>query len=196
MCARRLFVLLGAVGFVLVIACANVANLLLARAVARQKEIAIRTAMGASRARIVRQLLTESVLLSLAGGTFGIIFAFWSLHWIHVLGPKSVPRFDDIGINGDALLFTLLLSLGSGSSLWPGARAAHFPAERPRDSERREPRLRRDQRSLGTRQQSSPAAGDVRARAVRDAADRRWTCSSAASRACNTCRQGSTPGMF
>jgi predicted permease len=110
-----LFVLLGAGGFVLVIACANVANLLLARAVARQKEIAIRTALGASRFRIVRQVLTESVLLSLSGGVGGVLLAFWSLHWIHVFGPKSVPRINDIGIDRVALVFTFVLSLFSGA---------------------------------------------------------------------------------
>lgn len=109
-----LFVLLGAVGFVLLIACANVANLSLSRAIARQKEIAIRTAVGASPARIVRQLLTESVVLALGGGLLGVLFAFASIRWVHVLGPKSVPRLNDVGVDGVALLFTAAISMVSG----------------------------------------------------------------------------------
>jgi predicted permease len=109
-----LLILLGSVGFVLLIACANVANLQLARAVARQKEIAIRTALGASRARVIRQLLTESISLALCGGSLGVLLSVWSVNWIHVLGPKSIPRLYDIGVNGEALLFTLLISILSG----------------------------------------------------------------------------------
>ncbi len=111
---RSLVILIGAVGLVLLIACANVANLLLSRALGRQREIAVRAALGAERIRIVRQLLTESVILALAGGTLGVLFAFASLLGIQALGTRSVPRLHEIAIDGQVLLFTLAISLVSG----------------------------------------------------------------------------------
>jgi predicted permease len=123
-----LFVLLFAVAFVLLIACANVANLQLSRALARQKEIALRMAIGASRMRIARQLLTESVLLSLCGGALGVLLALASLKWVRILGPGSVPRLDFISIDGRVLLFTLFISLVSGTifGLAPALRVSHI----------------------------------------------------------------------
>lgn len=106
---RTLYLLLGAVGFVLLIACVNLANLQLSRAIARQKEIAVRTALGATRVRIVRQLLTESALLAFAGGALGIALAFLALRWVRLLGPQSVPRVNDIGIGLAALAFTFMV---------------------------------------------------------------------------------------
>jgi len=111
---RTLWLLLAAVGCVLLIACANVANLMLSRALGRQREIAVRTAVGATATRIIRQLLTESVLLAVCGGILGVIFALVSVHWTRILGPRSVPRLSDVGLRADALLFTLFISIASG----------------------------------------------------------------------------------
>ena len=111
---RSLFVLLGSVALVLLIACANVANLLLARAAGREKEVAIRTALGAGWQRLARQLLTESILLGLLGGAAGLLVARLSLVVVRTMNPGNIPRLDEIGINGSVLAFTFGISLATG----------------------------------------------------------------------------------
>src|SRR5262249_12205422 len=119
-----LLMLLGAVGLVLLIACANVGNLLFTRALSRRKEIAIRSALGAGRGRVLRQLLTEAVLLAAAGGTLGLLLAYGALMSASTLLASQVPRAEEISIDARVLLFAL------GMSMLTGILAGTLPAVR------------------------------------------------------------------
>ena len=147
---QALWILLGATGFVLLIACVNVANLLLARAVTRQREIAVRTALGAGRVRLLRQLITETVLLSLIGGALGIALAAGLLRLFAILAPANFPRLGAIGLDPTVLAFSILIAASCGflAGVLP---AMHVSRAEPSDA---------------LREGSSRGATAMRARAV------------------------------
>ncbi len=142
---RPLLVLLGAVAFVLLIACTNMANLVLPRALARRREVAIRAALGAGRSRLVRQLLTESILLGVVGGAAGLGLAHWGLDALVALAPASTPRLQDIALDGRVLGFSLALSLVTGVAfgLLPALSAARTDVQAALHESGRSPSLAR-----------------------------------------------------
>jgi predicted permease len=140
-----LWLLLGATGVVLLIACANVANLLLARAAQKKREVAVRSALGATPSRIVRQLLTESILLSMAGGTAGVLLAVWGTALLVKWAPKEIPRLSDVRVDPGILLFALLVSTATGIVM------GLAPALQASRTDHREAMQRSSRGVLGTR---------------------------------------------
>src|SRR5262249_48982511 len=110
----HLLILLGAVALVLLIACANLATMLLARAAIREREMAIRVAVGASRWRLLRQALTESIVLAIIGAAAGTLLAIWGIDLVRSLGTQTIPRLSEVGVDYTVLLVTLLVAIGAG----------------------------------------------------------------------------------
>jgi len=154
-----LLVLLGAVGLVLLIACANIANLLLTRATSRAREIAVRTALGAGRTRIVRQLLSEATVLGLFGGVTGIVLAYWSVHGLSSLLPSNFPRTNAIRVDNVVLGFALLLSVGASVAF--GLAPALFAAKANLQTDLREGGVRSSESGGYRRARSFLAAGEI-----------------------------------